>query len=241
METVKFGVEAQMDGDTIREVTLVPADGKENMYANVLWEMNDLMSRKTGVWNDGKLKEWNGNGGITVDGNPYAAKISHASVDLALDNKIRRARWWWRNPITRWLYWNLMPKSRRDIRKNTTYYWQEERTEKTIVLWPGDFVLCSSIETVTMPADAVGIILSKSTTGRIGAEHCHSGWIDSGFNGIITYEFFNPSPWPIELYPNDFYLQLVIMDMNEASEVTYNGRYQGQVGPTAARMEKVIE
>ena len=46
-------------------------------------------------------------------------------------------------------------------------------------------------------------LYSKSSTGRIGLEHLHAGWIDPGFCGQLTLEFKNVAPWPFCSCPVD--------------------------------------
>lgn len=104
-------------------------------------------------------------------------------------------------------------------------------------LQPGQFILCSTLETVWIPANACAELFSKSSTGRIGLEHLHAGWIDPGFRGQLTLEFKNVAPWPILLQPGKRYMQMVVHDLiaPAARDYSQTGRYQGQQGATPAR------
>jgi deoxycytidine triphosphate deaminase len=106
-----------------------------------------------------------------------------------------------------------------------------------IELQPGQFILCCTMETVAIPNDACAALFSKSSTGRIGLEHLHAGWIDPGFVGQLTLEFKNVAPWPILLQPGKRYMQMVVYDLTAPAERDYSmtGRYQGQTGATPAR------
>jgi dCTP deaminase len=106
-----------------------------------------------------------------------------------------------------------------------------------IVLEPRQFILCCTLETVRIPPDACAQLFSKSSTGRMGLEHLHAGWIDPGFNGQLTLEFHNVAPWPIRLVPGQRLMQMVVESMTAPAVRDYSqtGRYQGQTGATPAR------
>lgn len=117
--------------------------------------------------------------------------------------------------------------------------WSEERTmgEYGTVIYPGGFVLCCTLETVRIPIDACAALFSKSSTGRMGLEHLHAGWIDPGFEGQLTLEFKNVAPWPIRLTPGQRLMQMVVYVLTGVASRSYaqTGRYQNQTGATPAR------
>lgn len=170
---------------------------------------------------------------------PYnPAMVNPASLDLRLGNELRRPRWYWRNPVTRWLAWHFPAGWERNIKENPDHFWDEPLTFDRYTLHPGEFVLCHSLEFVQIPPDYAAVLFSKSSTGRMGLEHLHAGWFDPGFAGQATLEFVNMAPWPVELVAGMPIMQLVYIQMSTAPERPYgkgNGRYQGQLGPTAAR------
>lgn len=170
---------------------------------------------------------------------PYTCElVNPASVDLRLGNVIRRPRWVWRNPVTRPLAWLLSSK---DPKAKPDQFWGQAVTFERFTLWPGQFVLCHSLETVGIPLTHVGILYSKSSTGRVGLEHLHAGYADPGFVGQLTFEFSNMAPWPVTLTAGQPLMQLVYELLNGRPDRAYaeTGRYQGQTGPTAARQERV--
>src|ERR1700744_3427126 len=60
------------------------------------------------------------------------------------------------------------------------------------VLPPGEFVLGSPLEVVTLPDDLAGRLEGKSSLGRLGLlTHSTAGFIDPGFTGHITLELSN--------------------------------------------------
>ena len=74
--------------------------------------------------------------------------------------------------------------------------------EDPFVLHPGEFVLASTYEVVTLPDDVAGRLEGKSSLGRLGLlTHSTAGWIDPGFSGHVTLELSNVATLPIKLWP----------------------------------------
>jgi dCTP deaminase len=68
------------------------------------------------------------------------------------------------------------------------------------VLDPGEFALGVTIERVKLPAHILGRVEGRSSIGRTGLfVHITAGFIDPGFDGRITLEFYNGAPRPIEI------------------------------------------
>src|SRR6478752_4756661 len=59
--------------------------------------------------------------------------------------------------------------------------------EDAFILHPGEFVLGSTYEYVTLPDDVAARLEGKSSLGRLGLmTHSTAGFIDPGFQGHIT-------------------------------------------------------
>ena len=70
------------------------------------------------------------------------------------------------------------------------------------ILHPGEFVLASTYEVITLPDDIAGRLEGKSSLGRLGLlTHSTAGFIDPGFSGHITLELSNVANLPVKLYP----------------------------------------
>src|ERR1700735_3637508 len=55
------------------------------------------------------------------------------------------------------------------------------------VLHPGEFVLGSTFEVISLPDDMAGRLEGKSSLGRLGLlTHSTAGWTDPGFSGPVT-------------------------------------------------------
>jgi dCTP deaminase len=113
--------------------------------------------------------------------------------------------------------------------------------DEPFILHPGEFVLGSTYEVVTLPDDLAARVEGKSSLGRLGLlTHATAGFIDPGFSGHVTLELANVATLPIKLYPGMKIGQLCFFRLTSASEhpygsAKYGSRYQGQRGPTPSR------
>ena len=154
--------------------------------------------------------------------------IQPSSVDLHLDRFFRV----FRNHTMRVI----------DVRKD-----QEELTElveiageEVFVLHPGEFVLGSTLERVSLPDDMVGRLEGKSSLGRLGLLiHSTAGFVDAGWDGYLTLELSNVANLPIILYPAMKIGQISFLQMTTPADHPYGSgavgsKYQGQRGPPRA-------
>lgn len=113
--------------------------------------------------------------------------------------------------------------------------------DDAFVLHPGEFVLASTYEVVTLPDDVAARLEGKSSLGRLGLlTHSTAGFIDPGFSGHVTLELSNVATLPIKLWPGMKIGQLCFFRLSSPAEHPYGtgssgSRYQGQRGPTASR------
>jgi dCTP deaminase len=117
----------------------------------------------------------------------------------------------------------------------------EPAVDEPFILHPGEFVLASTYEVITLPDDVAGRLEGKSSLGRLGLlTHSTAGWIDPGFSGHVTLELSNVATLPIKLWPGMKIGQLCLFRTSSPSEFpygssVYGSRYQGQRGPTPSR------
>ena len=77
------------------------------------------------------------------------------------------------------------------------------------ILHPGEFVLGSTYEVISLPDDIAGRLEGKSSLGRLGLlTHSTAGFIDPGFSGHVTLELSNVATLPIKLWPSKLILPL---------------------------------
>src|ERR1700710_1624605 len=117
----------------------------------------------------------------------------------------------------------------------------EIRAGAPFILHPGEFVLGSTYELITLPDDIAARLEGKSSLGRLGLlTHSTAGFIDPGFSGHVTLELSNVATLPIKLWPGMKIGQLCFFQLSSPAEhpygsAQYSSRYQGQRGPTASR------
>ncbi len=113
--------------------------------------------------------------------------------------------------------------------------------DEPFILHPGEFVLGSTYEVITLPDDVAARLEGKSSLGRLGLlTHSTAGFIDPGFSGHVTLELSNVATLPIKLWPGMKIGQLCFFRLSSPAEnpygsAKYGSRYQGQRGPTPSR------
>lgn len=117
----------------------------------------------------------------------------------------------------------------------------ETSGDEPFVLHPGEFVLASTHERITLPDDVASRLEGRSSLGRLGLlTHSTAGWIDPGFTGHVTLELSNTATLPIKLWPGMKIGQLCLFRLSSPAEYPYGStihgsRYQDQRGPTPSR------
>jgi dCTP deaminase len=161
---------------------------------------------------------------------PYdSAMVQPASIDIRLDRFFRT--------FENHRYQFIDP--RQDQSDMTRLV--EVAPDEAFVLHPGEFVLGSTFEVVSLPEDVAARVEGKSSLGRLGLlTHATAGFIDPGFVGHITLELSNVSNLPVTLWPGMKIGQLCFFRMSSAAEhpygsSVYGSRYQNQRGPTPSR------
>jgi dCTP deaminase len=117
----------------------------------------------------------------------------------------------------------------------------EPEKDEPFILHPGEFVLASTYEVISLPDDIASRLEGKSSLGRLGLlTHSTAGFIDPGFSGHVTLELSNAATLPIKLWPGMKIGQLCMFRLSSPAEYPYGSekygsRYQGQRGPTPSR------
>jgi dCTP deaminase len=116
--------------------------------------------------------------------------------------------------------------------------------DQPFILHPGEFVLGSTLERISLPDDLVARLEGKSSLGRLGLLiHSTAGFIDPGWDGHVTLELSNVANLPITIYHGMKIGQLSFVQLSEPAEKPYGSgglgsKYQGQKGPTPSRYWK---
>ena len=181
------------------------------------------------VLSDRTIKEEIAKGRIII--NPLIPGcIQPASVDLHLDKKL------------------LAFKPQRhpayiDVRRSLDHLHElvELAEDEAFFLNPGELVLASTLESITLPDDIVGRLEGKSSLGRVGLLiNSTAGYVDPGWQGNLTIEISNVAKLPITLYYKMKIGQISLLRLTSPVDKLYgaselDSRYQGQTEPTASR------
>jgi dCTP deaminase len=177
---------------------------------------------------DGDIKKELNSGRVKIE--PFdEAMIQPSSVDVRLDRFFR--------VFENHKYSVIDPAAEQsDLTRGL-----EVGADEEFILHPGEFVLASTYEVITLPDDVAGRLEGKSSLGRLGLlTHSTAGFIDPGFSGHITLELSNVANLPVKLYPGMKIGQLCLFRLSSPAEnpygsAKYGSRYQGQRGPTASK------
>lgn len=155
--------------------------------------------------------------------------VQPSSIDVRLDRLFR--------VFNNHLYTHIDPSEQQDDLTSLV----DVPEGQAYVLHPGEFVLASTLEVITLGHQLAGRIEGKSSLGRLGLlTHSTAGFIDPGFSGHVTLELSNVATLPIRLWPGMKIGQLCLLRLSSPAEhpygsSVYGSRYQGQRGPTASR------
>jgi dCTP deaminase len=167
-------------------------------------------------------------GNLVLD--PFEPELLQpSSIDVRLDRLFR--------VFNNHLYTHIDPSVQQDDLTAMVEVAQGE----PFILHPGEFVLGSTLEVITLGDQLAGRLEGKSSLGRLGLlTHSTAGFIDPGFSGHVTLELSNVATLPIKLWPGMKIGQLCIFRLSSPAEnpygsPVYGSRYQGQRGPTPSR------
>jgi dCTP deaminase len=180
------------------------------------------------VLSDRTIRRLVDEGRIGID--PYAPELMQpSSLDVRVDRYFRVFR------NSRYPFIDVKAKQE-DLTEIV-----EVADQEAFILHPGEFVLGSTLERVTLPDDLVARLEGKSSLGRLGLLiHSTAGFIDPGWDGHVTLELSNVANLPITIYPEMKIGQLSFVQLSEPAEKPYGSagigsKYQGQRGPTPSR------
>lgn len=166
------------------------------------------------IWPDWKIKQFAANGGVSN----FDEKCANpASLDL---------RWSGRASVAKYQKWVLGDSG-----------WHGLGELDDITIAPKDLVLLDTMEYVSMPDDVSGLLMLKSSIGRMGLQQLHTGLFDPGFHGTATVALKNVSPWPVTLTKGQRFVQLQFFKLCGHPDRSYQqtGRYNGQSVPQEAK------
>lgn len=130
-----------------------------------------------------------------------------------------------------------------DLRLDDRFTFQDGREVRTsrFELLPGEVVLASTIEKVSIPSLYAARVEGRSSLGRkFMLAHAAAGFVDPGFSGHITLELVNAGKQSIVLERGMRIAQLCVHQLTSECERPYGSRglgskYQNEQGATLAR------
>lgn len=133
----------------------------------------------------------------------------------------------------------VVPFVERTVVDNLTYglgpAGYDVRIAESFFMWPGRYVLGSTLERFVMDADLLGLVCDKSTWARRGIT-VQNTVIEPGWCGYLTLELANHSLWPIRIKAGQPIAQILFLQLAAPTVLPYDGKYQNQQpGPQQAR------
>ena len=111
---------------------------------------------------------------------------------------------------------------------------------KTFILHPHQFVLGSTLEFASLPSDYYGLVLGRSTWGRLGLNIATATTVQAGYKGCLTLELRNLGETPLPLTVGARIAQLCLIgvpsDTTGAGYFVSGGKYIGPVRPEVPKI-----
>lgn len=148
--------------------------------------------------------------------------LQPASYDLTLAGEA------WKQKIYSTFYINIQEPPSMDKKTGEFFTFTELR------IFPGDFLLCSTREKITVPVDMCARMEGKSSLGRLGLMvHVTAGFIDPGFRGHLTLELHHVGKIPLIITPKERVSQITFYNLTSPAERGYGdktlkSKYQDQ-------------
>ncbi|HLD25387.1 MAG TPA: dCTP deaminase [Patescibacteria group bacterium] len=117
------------------------------------------------------------------------------------------------------------------------------KKHEPFILQPGDFVLATTMESVTLPDDLIGRLEGRSSLGRLGiVVHSTASIFDPGWSGVVVMELGNSGRMPVALYPGMRICSMTFEELSSPALVPYTkkkfAKYVGQKTPLASKISE---
>lgn len=109
------------------------------------------------------------------------------------------------------------------------------------ILQPGDFVLATTVETISIAEDLIGRLEGRSSLGRLGiVVHSTASIFEPGWNGVVVMELGNLGRMPVALYPGMRICSMTFEELSSPAKIPYSkkktAKYIGQNAPLASKI-----
>ena len=111
------------------------------------------------------------------------------------------------------------------------------------ILQPGDFILATTMETITIPDNLLARLEGRSSLGRLGiVVHSTASVFDPGWHGVAVLELGNLGRIPVALYPGMRICSFTFEQLSSPADVPYTKRksskYKHQNAPLASKISE---
>ncbi|WP_197714110.1 dCTP deaminase domain-containing protein [Ferriphaselus amnicola] len=123
----------------------------------------------------------------------------------------------------------------------STIFSDREEIQQNLTLKPGQQVISCSKHKYKIPLDYFGLVQTKGTLARLFVSAtCNDGQVEPGFDGYVTLEIINNSPWEIDIPVGSDVAQLYLVKCASPASKAYHGRYaeKSKEGPTIPIFKK---
>ena len=118
---------------------------------------------------------------------------------------------------------------------------EKKQIRQHLTLHAGKSVITATKHQYKIPLDYFGLVQTKGTLARLFVSTtCNDGQIEPGFDGFITLELINHSPWTIHIPIASDIAQMYLFKCASPAQKPYSGRYAtiAKQGPTIAVFER---
>ncbi len=189
------------------------------------------------ILSDGDIKKALVEKRIVIDPVPdVATQLGSCSIDLRLGAKFRVF-----NHSKIALIDTNNPNVTDDLMTEITV-----KDGEPFILQPGDFVLATTMETITIPDNLLARLEGRSSLGRLGiVVHSTASVFDPGWHGVAVLELGNLGRMPVALYTGMRICSFTFEELTHSSEQPYltrgDAKYKNQNAPVASQIAKDLE
>lgn len=184
------------------------------------------------ILSDRDIKKAIKKGDIKIAPKPnLKVQLGSCSIDLRLGNKFAVFNY------SKYSY--IDPRNTKFLKKVMTEVMVKK--DEPFVLQPNDFVLATTMESVTLPDNMIARLEGRSSLGRLGiVVHSTASVFDAGWNGKVVMELGNLGRMPVALYPGMRVCAFTFEELTSPADVPYgkkkSAKYKKQQKPVPSRI-----
>ncbi|MBI2616698.1 dCTP deaminase [Candidatus Gottesmanbacteria bacterium] len=184
------------------------------------------------ILSDRDIKKYLSSGKIKISPKPNLSEaLGSCSIDLRLGDTFR---------IFEHSRFPFIDTANPTLSKDLTTLITIKKGE-SFVLQPGDFVLATTIESITLPKNLLARLEGRSSLGRLGiVVHSTASIFEPGYSGKVVMEMGNMARIPVALYSGMRVCALTFEELTSSSDVPYNlkksAKYMNQDSPVASKI-----